>query len=338
MNITFRTNAGREYGWGNIIRLYNFYVYLIKEKPNYNYRFFVQGDNEVFNFLKKKKIRFIKLKDQLSIDEELRVLKKNKENDILICEMLDLSYERQTMYKRIYKKVIVFDDLINQKYNANFVICAQEWPSYQNIKISNNNTQFLLGYDYFIFSKFYENYRKKRLTKKISKKINSIVIVLGGGDYDLAYMNTALAIKKMNLNIKITFILGFASISKKTKIIKKILPNATIKSNIANISKYLYNSDLAIVGGGYTKVESAFLLTPCIIISVQWHQIPLADYFAKITNSPHLGYYKLFDDKIMIENIRKLSSFKKRKKISQKYLKLFKNNSPNYLIEKIFNV
>ena len=49
--------------------------------------------------------------------------------------MLDLSYERQLMYKKLYKKVIVFDDLINQKYAADYVICAQEWPSYKNTKI-----------------------------------------------------------------------------------------------------------------------------------------------------------------------------------------------------------
>lgn len=336
MNISFRTKAGGEYGWGNLIRLYNLYLNLKKNKPNFKYNFIIEGDNEIFNFLKKKKINHFKLKNRISIKDEFDILKKRKEKDYIICEMLDLSYERQVMFKKIYNKLVVLDDLINQKYCADIVICAQEWPLYQNVNISDKDAKFLIGYDYFIFSKYYEFYRKKRLERKINKNINSIVVVLGGADYEIAYKNVALALKNIDTNVKVCFILGFSSINKKKKIIKSILPKAEIKSNISNVPKYIYEADIAIVGGGYTKVESAFLLTPCIVISVQWHQIPLSDYFSSITNSPHLGYYTLFDEKIILKNIKKLKSIKKRLKIIKSYKEMFKNNSNKALISKIF--
>ena len=60
--------------------------------------------------------------------------------------------------------------------------------------------------------------------KKINNKINSILVVLGGGDYDNAYMSVAMALKEINFNFNVTFIVGFASISKKRRIIKKYYP------------------------------------------------------------------------------------------------------------------
>ena len=334
MNISFRTNAGGEYGWGNLIRLFNLYLYISKLKKNYKFKFIIEGDEEVFNFLTKKKIKYIKLKNKISISNEYHILKTKNEKDILIVEMLDLSFERQIMYKKIYNKFVVFDDLINQRYNADYVVCAQSWPMYQNIKISDKDTKFLLGYKYFVFNKNFEKYNKIKF-KKNNNKINSILVVLGGGDYDNAYMSVAMALKEINFNFNVTFIVGFASISKKRRIIKKILPNSKIISNVSNIAKYIYNSDLAIVGGGYTKIESSFLMTPCIIISVQWHQIPLSDYFSKITRSPHLGYYTLFDYQDIKKNILYLKSPKIRKQIIKNYFKIFKNYSPLNLIHKI---
>ena len=67
MQISFRTNAGGENGWGNLIRLYNLYLYLYKIKPDYNYLFIIEGDEEIFKYLSRKKIKFIKLKNKISI-------------------------------------------------------------------------------------------------------------------------------------------------------------------------------------------------------------------------------------------------------------------------------
>lgn len=336
MQISFRTNAGGENGWGNLIRLYNLYLYLYKIKPDYNYLFIIEGDEEIFKYLSRKKIKFIKLKNKISIKNEKIILNKIKEKNYLICEMLDLSYARQLMYKKLYKKVIVFDDLINQKYAADYVICAQEWPSYKNIKISDKNTKFLLGYDYFIFNKNYKKYNEIRIKKKLKSKIKSIVVILGGSDYEIAYMKVAQALKKINKNIKILFIIGFSHIKKNKKTIKSILPNAKIMSNVSDVSKYIYKADVAIVGGGYTKIEAAYLLTPSIIISVQWHQLLLANQFSKITKTLHLGYFSMIDEKLIEENLKKISLIDERIKIRNNYLKLFKNNSLELIINKIF--
>ena len=335
MEISFRTKAGGEHGWGNIIRLYNFYRYLINVSPNYKYNFFLEADEDVYKFLEKKKIKFTKLKNKITIKEEKKILKKNKENNYLICEMLDLSYDRQLMYKELYNKVIVFDDLINQKYAADYVICAQEWPNYEITSISDKNTEFLIGYNYFIFNNYYEKFREKRL-QKINKNVNSIVVILGGSDYENAYINIAKVFKKLNYKNNIHFILGFSSKNKNIKIIKNILPNSKISSNISNVAKFLYAADIAIVGGGYTKIEAAFCNTPCIVISVQWHQILISEQFSKITKSPHLGYFSMIEQRNLYKTIKNIFNYKERKLISKKFIKLFKKNSFKLIYEKIF--
>ena len=55
--IFLRTSAGGKLGWGNLHRILIFYDYF-KKKKSLNTYLFVKGNEDVFNFLKKKKLNF----------------------------------------------------------------------------------------------------------------------------------------------------------------------------------------------------------------------------------------------------------------------------------------
>ena len=57
-----------------------------------------------------------------------------------------------------------------------------------------------------------------------------------------------------------------------------------IIKNTINIPKVIFNSDLVFSGGGYTKLECAYLKTPVIPISLHRHQDELIEIFNKEFN------------------------------------------------------
>ena len=58
---------------------------------------------------------------------------------------------------------------------------------------------------------------------------------------------------------------------------------ATVLGGVDDMPDRLWNCDLAIVSAGYSKIEAAIMGTPALMMSVQWHQIPLAARFAPVS-------------------------------------------------------
>jgi spore coat polysaccharide biosynthesis predicted glycosyltransferase SpsG len=141
--------------------------------------------------------------------------------------------------------------------------------------------------------------------------LKHILVCLGGGAYDVALLKTAHALA-LCPELKPTIVLGFAQ-SNLEKRLKKILPKAEIIAKGVNIPSFLVNFDLAIVSAGYLKIECAIAGIPAIMISTQWHQIPLAEEFSRLSHMPHIGYMGFFKPKELADLIHSFQEIKKRK-------------------------
>ena len=51
-----------------------------------------------------------------------------------------------------------------------------------------------------------------------------------------------------------------------------------VKIDSNDIPKYIFEADLVIAGGGYTKLEAAYLKTPLLCLPVHRHQEKLIQY------------------------------------------------------------
>ena len=98
-----------------------------------------------------------------------------------------------------------------------------------------------------------------------------------------------------------------------------------------NLAEILFNSDLVISGGGYTKIEVASVGTPQISIPIHEHQLDLLKNFKKKFKTQYIDKNKINTLDKKIENF----NFKKRNLESKIYKKYFIQNGLKNIFEKI---
>ena len=111
--LILRVDGGKKLGFGHLYRT----LTIIKCIKNYNFKLFIREDRNGFNFLKKNKIDVKKISNK----NEFKELKKTKA-ETLILDTIAISKNRIKQYKKIFKKLVIFEDLDNkgQKY-ANLI-------------------------------------------------------------------------------------------------------------------------------------------------------------------------------------------------------------------------
>ncbi len=312
MFILFRCSAGGSHGWGNIKRLELIYKAL-KKKLSFKYKFIVDTNIDVKNYLKSKKINFISTNKK----NEDQVLKKIGFVDLSIIELLHCSVKIQKKYKKISKKLVVLDDITKRKYISDILISCQN----KNFIVNKiRNCKFYNDYSYFPVTDNFNKFIKKK--KRINNKIKSIVVFIGGSNYIKKYLHLANILKKTKYDV--TFLIGLENSNVILEKIKKVSRKFKVKINSNNIPKIIFCSDLVISGGGYTKIEAAYLKTPLLCISIHKHQNQLIDdfYFAFQINKK----FVIKENKISLIKGIKYLDYKNRRKISNKFSKKFKEN------------
>ncbi len=197
--VFIRSKGDQNSGWGNVIRQLKISQYLIQKK--YKVYFFIETDSNLSRFLISSKIKIIKLKKNISIKNEKKILKKYGKSNFSIIEMLKPPIYLQKFYLEISTKLIIYDDLLDGKYLSNILISCQD-SNLEKKRVLNKNLKFYSGYKYFpINYKLEKNLFLKKKINKIPKKLN---IILGGSSYELIYFKIAKALKKFsNIKIKI---------------------------------------------------------------------------------------------------------------------------------------
>ena len=288
MIVQFRTKVGPLDGWGNLFRLVALANFCLS-RGELEAQFVVEGpEAAVVELIRQHGFSVTVLPEGVGVEDERRIQEDLPEASIIIVEMLNCTYERQSMLRRRTNKLVVFDDLLDQRFSADLVIGCQELPGYGNKSISDSHTKFLHGYEYFVFKNGYRKYCRQ--DRNYSDRVQRILVILGGGHYDEAYIKVARAINMLGTGRKVRFILGPAENTSLKKAIYSSLPNSEICGLDDDVYRQLWETDLAVVSGGYLKIEAALTRTPAVIIATQWHQIPLAEIFHQKSGMPYVGY------------------------------------------------
>ena len=131
-----------------------------------------------------------------------------------------------------------------------------------------------------------------------------------------------------------TFLIGTENSHKISSEIKKISKKILIKINSNNIPKLIFDADLVVAGGGYTKVETAYLKTPLLTICIHSHQEKLVQDFFKTFKLDYRLRIKISEKKV-IDAINFLN-FQNRLKMSNSFAQKLKKNGV-YKILKIID-
>ncbi|MBK20425.1 MAG: hypothetical protein CMM52_16465 [Rhodospirillaceae bacterium] len=330
--VYFRTRGGPRHGWGNVYRLASFAEFCRTHSEIFPH-FIVEGPPEVANILTGRDFAVTRLLDDLSISEEAEVLSTLPRANTIVMEMLDGQYDRQKMLKEFTDQLVVLDDLMDHRYCADKVICAQKLPDYGNRDISDLETQFYLGLDYFVLGNLFKKFVEKERVHNADPR--KALVTLGGGRYDAAYLKCANALAQFP-DIEATIVLGPSEKERLGKEISKLLPTANIRGHVDNIAELMWSHDIAIVSAGYTKIEAAITQTPAIMIATQWHQIPLGDEFHTLTGMPFLGYMSFFSVSSLNKAIADYLPILGRQEAAQKACHIVDGNGEQRVFDLIF--
>jgi spore coat polysaccharide biosynthesis predicted glycosyltransferase SpsG len=316
-----RCSAGGNEGWGNLFRLLIIREYLLKQLKS-KVILIINANKKIKNFLIKRKISFLNL-NKKNLEFEKKIVDKLNKSDLTIIEMLNPSLRLQNIYKRKSNKVVVLDDILENKYKVDLLISCQKTSKKP---IISKKTNFNSGYEYFPFRNEFNIFFNKK--KKIKKKIKDITIFLGGSSYEKFNYKVAERLKDYNGT---RFILG-GELNLKFK--KKLLGiNKTFKilQLPKNLAEILFKSDLVISGGGYSKIETAAVGTPQISVAIHKHQVTLLKNFKKKFKTKYIIFKNIDDLNKIIEGF----NFNKRILESKNYKNFFSQNGLEKIFQKI---
>ena len=151
-----RCSAGGNEGWGNLFRILIIRKYLIKKFKS-KIILIIQANQKVKEFLTKEKINFLYLK------KEILILKKKidslNRSDLTIIEMLNPNLKLQNLYMQKSEKVIILDDVLENKYKIDLLISCQNTSKKPLV---SKKTIFHSGYKFFPFKEEFNKFLKKR--------------------------------------------------------------------------------------------------------------------------------------------------------------------------------
>ena len=273
---------------GNHILLIKYPVLVLPKNDNF------QSDGLYLNWLG--------VTQEQDAEQTIKVIPKNI--DLLIVDSYALDEIWHKQLKPYTKKIMVIDDLADRQFDCNVLLNQNLGTQIEDYKDKVlNNCELLLGCDYALLRPEFPNLREKALIKrKNTKVIKNILISMGGSDitnktYDI--------LQEVSDDLNIVVILG--GISPHNKMIKnyaKSRKNVKVVVDADNISRLMFDADLAIGAGGSTSWERCCLGLPTLLYVLAENQRKIAG------NLEELGAVKIVNNlKVNLQNILNNFSF-----------------------------
>ena len=273
---------------GNHILLIKYPVLVLPKNDNF------QSDGLYLNWLG--------VTQEQDAEQTIKVIPKNI--DLLIVDSYALDEIWHKQLKPYTKKIMVIDDLADRQFNCDVLLNQNLGTQIEDYKDKvTDDCELLLGCDYALLRPEFPNLREKALIKrKNTKVIKNILISMGGSDitnktYDI--------LQEVSDDLNIVVILG--GISPHNKMIKnyaKSRKNVKVVVDADNISRLMFDADLAIGAGGSTSWERCCLGLPTLLYVLAENQRKIAG------NLEQLGAVKIVDNlKVNLQNILNNFSF-----------------------------
>ena len=287
MKAVFRLNAGKSYGIGHLSR--NLVLSESLNKKGIETQFLIKSDN--FDFIKEfiegyKKIDFKLIQDSISVVKDLNIIReKCVEDNFLIIDHYEHNIDYYNFFKKNKIKWAQYDYGADKKIFSDIVINPNLGFAKSDYKNRvDDKTIICAGYKYLIINKsirkIFNNYSSKK----------NILIAMGGGNYPEKVRSF---IKKIINNISKNFIIISSDIE--VKKIKK--ENVSISFGNLDFQKLYSNLSFAIVSGGVTSQEMAFLNIPMLIFPYSNNQKFNAENLTK------MGYGKIINSDFSLEEL-----------------------------------
>jgi len=342
-NVAFRVDGGPDIGMGHVMRC----LALADEfSKDYNIFFITKLEKSVIDKLKTTSYYWVPINVDINYSEEIKsvkkILKENKINIFIgdtyhshISHDIDENYLLEI--KKIVDKTVLISPKVSLKVLSDFVINGNTFAKELKYDTSNDDTKFLLGPEYALLRKDFQNLPDK----DTNEKVKNIIITMGGSDPLNSTPKALKAIDKINNeDIHVDVVIGPAVYDQTNilKVIDRIEVEISLLFNPTNISKLMQKADLAISAGGGTLYELAATGTPAIVLLQAENQIPVAHSMEKEGTITVLGFGNQVEQEKLVESIKELmNDSERRAKMSRRGKKLIDGLGAKRCVDAILN-
>lgn len=241
--------------------------------------------------------------------------------DLLIIDNYEVDEQYEKHFRVHAKKIMVIDDLANRKHNCDVLLdqtYGREAADYK--QLVPEYCKILTGSNYVLLRKEFTELRPVALEKRRqTHEVSRILISMGGSDPKNYTLKALEMVKHSEFTGAIDIILGFSD--QNSYLIKEyvatMLNECLIHIN-PNMSKLIYNADLAIGAAGSSMWERCALGLPTIMVVLSLDQRLIAKNIENhgaallIDDSEDAdGYYGAELINKVINNKKKLRSLQK---------------------------
>lgn len=284
-------------GMGHLFRMLNFIEYL--QEQNKKYVLLLNNDKKSKEILGLRNINFLTVNLNDTNSKWETKLINTHDIHYWVNDRLDTSYTHAQQLNKLHIPLITFDDYGKGAMLSDLNILGLSFGD-KPIK----GKKVLQGTDFLILNKEIAKHKRER------KKVNKILVTLGGSDTFGVTLKVLNLLKKYKINADIHIGPSFAHKEELTSSIDK---EYKIITYVESLIKTFYQYDLAITGGGITSFEANATGLPCLIIANEIFETHNGQLLAKNGSSIFLGHHSSIDESIF-QNINSLdiSSFSKK--------------------------
>jgi spore coat polysaccharide biosynthesis predicted glycosyltransferase SpsG/RimJ/RimL family protein N-acetyltransferase len=324
MNVCIITEVLEDTGYGHITRCIS--LYQAFEQAGFIPLLIVNADSKAKQFLKNfNSVVFDWGSNSKTLQQIIGGIK------IIVVDSYRAGIDFYEMISSVSRFPVFLDDNIRLNYPPSIVVNGTLLA--ENFNYPNDKNLYLLGTKYIPIRKEFWNIS----TKRINKRINSILITIGGQDIRNLTPSVLQSVVKIYPAVKKTVVLGkgFTRISE----IKKSADKNTIfvhDADARTMNKLMLESDLAVSAGGQTIYELARTGVPTLAIGVVENQKINIENWKKTCFIKDVGWW---DDKNLFKNLEKklveIADYVKRKKMSEKGKSLVDGLGSKRIVDKI---
>ncbi len=206
---------------------------------------------------------------------------KPEQSDLMVIDHYGLDQSYHSQCRQWSKKIMVVDDLANRQYDGD-ILLDQTYGRIQSDYTTRvpPNCLILTGERYILLrSQFLDKRKKAEIKRKVTKKVENILINFGSTNPKRIIQKTLKALNHFTAwGLQINIVCG--SLAQDLEELKNLSREMTQNTNhavslhtdVKHMAQFMLEADLAIGAGGTTSWERACMGLPTLLIEIADNQ------------------------------------------------------------------
>jgi len=304
VRVLFRVDGGRIWGvsMGHIFRC----MALAKELQNKYHAdiiFLMKDYKDGVQIVKDKQFNVHTINCEIGNAKELEIIDKWK-GDIVVFDLIDIAEKNVGRLSDKNRQIVVIDDTGEKRIESDVIINGSIVKKFHHYIDNGRNTDYYLGSEYCILDEEFSIPQKKEKDSVVKK----ILIFMGGSDIADLTIKIARFFKKETYLYNLIFILGpgFVKYKELHDKLSSYQGYYDIYKSPKSVAPLFHSADIAILTGGRSLYEAAFMgLTGIVIPSIE-HEKLVAEEFANREAFLSLSYSNNLPDYIFEKKLKNL--------------------------------